>query len=237
MKKYFLHTGAEQQGPFDIEDLKAKHITKETSIWFKGLPDWTTAEQVDELKVLFDSNTPPPFNKQPATPPPIYKTSAPYISNDQLPSKKKSHSGLIIIIIILLLIIVAGGFFIANKKSSDISNDSLTRVDTYQEKVLTIKEIESSKPKKFLTAKGNYDKNFWGNKLKVHGIIKNTATVTTYKDAIVRVTFFSNTKATIGKMDHKIAELFPPQSETKFELKIDNYKDVDSIGWSVIVPN
>ena len=24
MKKYFLHNGAEQQGPFDIEDLKTK---------------------------------------------------------------------------------------------------------------------------------------------------------------------------------------------------------------------
>ena len=28
MKKYYLHNGTDQQGPFDIEDLKTKNITK-----------------------------------------------------------------------------------------------------------------------------------------------------------------------------------------------------------------
>ena len=28
MKKYYLHNGTESSGPFDIEELKAKNITK-----------------------------------------------------------------------------------------------------------------------------------------------------------------------------------------------------------------
>ena len=239
MKKYYIHTGTEQQGPFDIEELKSKHITRGTSIWFEGLPEWIPADHVDELKVLIDLSSPPPFNGPIPTPPPRQKTSIPGITTHQQRIKRISNDVLIILIIVLLLIIAGGGFFIANKKSSDIRNDSLTNTGTYQEKVITITEIERSKPRKFLKAEGNYDKNFWGNKLKIHGLIKNIATVTTYKDAIVRVTFYNKTKTVLGKMDNKIGEIFPPQSETKFELKVEKFKDVDSIGWNVIeaLPN
>lgn len=239
MKIYFLHTGTEQQGPFDIEELKSKHITRETSIWFEGLPDWTTAGQVDELKNLIFITSPPPYNGSIPTPPPRQKASIPVIATHQQRIRRISNDVLIILVIILLLIIAGGGFFIANKKSSDIRNDSLTNTGTYKEKVLTITEIERSKPRRFLKAEGNYDKNFWGNKLKIHGLIKNLATATTYKDAIVRVTFYNKTKTVLGKMDNKIGEIFPPQSETKFELKVEKVKDVDSIGWNVIeaLPN
>ena len=42
MKKYFLHDGSQQAGPFDIEDLSKKHLTKDTPIWYEGLGEWTT---------------------------------------------------------------------------------------------------------------------------------------------------------------------------------------------------
>jgi len=61
IKKYYLHNGIEQQGPFDIDELKNKDIKKDTPIWFDGLPDWTTAENVDEIKELIKTSTPPPF--------------------------------------------------------------------------------------------------------------------------------------------------------------------------------
>jgi hypothetical protein len=52
MKKYFLHNGTTHEGPFDIEELKVKEITNDTSVWFDGLDDWTTADKVEELKGL-----------------------------------------------------------------------------------------------------------------------------------------------------------------------------------------
>lgn len=72
MKKYFLHNGTEQQGPFDLDDLKSRNITRETKIWYDGLLNWVTAKDVDELKSLF-SSSPPPLTKQ-ASPPPISDT-------------------------------------------------------------------------------------------------------------------------------------------------------------------
>lgn len=105
---------------------------------------------------------------------------------------------------------------------------------SYHEKKMTIEDIENSEPLRFLNADGNYNKSFWGTKIKVHGNITNKATVATFKDAVVRITYYSKTKTILGSNDYTIYELFPPNSIKKFELKIKNYKDVNSIGWDVI---
>lgn len=61
MKKYYLHNGTESSGPFDIEELKAKKITKATPVWFEGMQHWKTAGEIPELNQLFIVN-PPPFS-------------------------------------------------------------------------------------------------------------------------------------------------------------------------------
>lgn len=61
MKKYYLHNGTESSGPFDIEELKAKNITKANPVWFEGMEHWKTAGEIPELTKLFIAN-PPPFN-------------------------------------------------------------------------------------------------------------------------------------------------------------------------------
>lgn len=121
--------------------------------------------------------------------------------------------------------------------STGSSSDATTA--SYQEKVMSVEEIERSQPANFLTADGTYNSNFWGDKLKVHGTITNSATVATYKDALVRVTYYSKTNTELGSKEYTIYDFFPAHSTKKFELKIDNYQNVNSIGWDVIsaVPN
>jgi hypothetical protein len=60
MKKYYLHDGSESSGPFDIEELKSKKITKSSPVWFEGMIHWKTAGEIAELTELFAIN-PPPF--------------------------------------------------------------------------------------------------------------------------------------------------------------------------------
>ena len=60
MKKYFLHNGTESSGPFDLEELKAKRITKTSPVWFEGMENWKTAGEIPELKTIFVL-VPPPF--------------------------------------------------------------------------------------------------------------------------------------------------------------------------------
>ena len=68
MKKYYLHNGTESSGPFDIEELKAKNITKASPVWFEGMLHWKTAGEIPELNQLFTVN-PPPF--------PLFETPEP----------------------------------------------------------------------------------------------------------------------------------------------------------------
>lgn len=66
MTEYFYTDGKEKFGPFSLEELKAKNISKETMVWFENIKEWTPAGNVDELSSIF-SATPPPVS---ATPPP-----------------------------------------------------------------------------------------------------------------------------------------------------------------------
>ncbi len=64
--KYYIHDGQNQQGPFTLDELREKSIKKTTTIWRDGLSDWTTADQIDELKEIIQV-APPAFIPQ--TPP------------------------------------------------------------------------------------------------------------------------------------------------------------------------
>ncbi|MFY8185430.1 MAG: GYF domain-containing protein, partial [Bacteroidia bacterium] len=40
MKKYFLHNGKDQDGPYSVDDLKLKGLTAKTMVWFEGISTW-----------------------------------------------------------------------------------------------------------------------------------------------------------------------------------------------------
>lgn len=110
MKKFFLHDGTQQQGPFDIDDLKTKNLSRDSHIWYEGLSAWTTAGSVDELKSLF-SATPPPIS-QPVPPPLVTEASSKKAINTKTGWGKWVVLGIAIVIISLLLSSVTEGLAI-----------------------------------------------------------------------------------------------------------------------------
>jgi hypothetical protein len=67
MKKYYVHDGQRERGPFSIEELSSELIDKETPVWYEGLESWTLAGNVAELKYLFEKPSqvvPPPLPKE-----------------------------------------------------------------------------------------------------------------------------------------------------------------------------
>ena len=231
MKKYYFNNGSEQEGPFSFEELKSKNIKRETEIWFEGLSDWTVADKVDELKELFVLTSPPPIKKKTtATPPPIIKTKT---ENKEV--KKPFSWTKILIIVVILSVVAYGGMEIYKDYSmSSSAYDNNYSTGSYQDKKMTVAEIERSRPTDFLSADGTYRENLLGDKLKVDGVIRNSATAVSYKDATVRVTYYSKTKTNLGSEDYTIWEVFPPNHTKNFQLKIKNYSNVKSIGWEVI---
>ena len=59
MKKYFYTDGTTNFGPFTLEELKEKHISRDTMVWFQELGEWKHAETVSELNELFLLAPPP----------------------------------------------------------------------------------------------------------------------------------------------------------------------------------
>jgi hypothetical protein len=49
MKKYFLHNGKEQHGPYSLDELKQYGLTAKTMVWFDGISNWTEAQFIPEL--------------------------------------------------------------------------------------------------------------------------------------------------------------------------------------------
>ncbi|MDQ6845801.1 MAG: DUF4339 domain-containing protein [Bacteroidota bacterium] len=56
MTHYFLKDGKKEVGPLTINQLKCRQVNKSTPVWFAGLDEWTTVEEVYELKELFIEN-------------------------------------------------------------------------------------------------------------------------------------------------------------------------------------
>lgn len=232
MKKYYLHNGTEQEGPFNIAELTAKNIKKDTEIWYEGLSDWTTAEKIDELKELFKLNSPPPIKKKETSPPPPLNKQK--IEKETKPKKKTTSWKSVFIKTAIACAVIFGGMAIYSEMNRGGGYDDSYNSGSYEERKMTVAEIEQSQPTKFLSADGTYRENFLGDKLEVNGTISNSATVVNYKDATVRVTYYSKTKTNLGSEDYTIWEIFPPNHTKKFQLKIKNYSNVNSIGWEVI---
>lgn len=83
-QRFYIAVNEQQQGPFTIDDLKAKGIQKDTLVWTEGLGNWTKAEHISLLKDILKATPPPLLNTEAKTtsqqvPPP----SIPTVPNDK----------------------------------------------------------------------------------------------------------------------------------------------------------
>jgi hypothetical protein len=235
MKKYYLHNGTEQDGPFYISQLKKKGITRETEVWFRGLSDWTCAGEIDELKVLFtqsepQSQSPPSEPESPPQLPPIKPEETEQTNQtNKEPIKSSLQKNLLklgLITIGILGVFALFNMFITNNSKSNPSN--------VIEKKMTVEETENTNPKQFLSVEGKYDGNIWGTKFKVKGEITNKASIADYKDIIIRIKYYSKTKSLIESDDYTIYEVFPPNQTKSFKIDAEKYNDVEFIRLNVI---
>lgn len=106
MKKYYIHNGTEQQGPFSLEELKDLKINQDTMIWFEGAENWQKANEVNELREFFKSIPPPIQNLNSSAPPPFIANKPKEKENNiQENTSKKSSNYYILGGITLFLII------------------------------------------------------------------------------------------------------------------------------------
>ena len=155
MRKYFIHNGETENGPFDIEQLKSMQIKSEMPIWYEGLQNWTVAGNVEELKAIIISTSTPPkfenFTQQNSNvhPPSFRKTN--FETNQNIePKKSKTLRNVLIGVGVLAIVFI--GLLIATNSSEptyyengefiDVDSSAASVVDEERNRIneeLTIK--------------------------------------------------------------------------------------------------
>lgn len=129
MKKYFLHNGTENSGPFDLDELKSKSITKTTPVWYEGMENWKYAGEIAELSSVF-AVVPPPISS--------FKTATTTLKTEPIkePRKILGLSKTSFFSILLVLVILVGINYlntVQEKRSEDLElRNHKTEVENYQ---------------------------------------------------------------------------------------------------------
>jgi hypothetical protein len=114
VKKYYLHNGQENNGPFDKEELRGQKINKDTLIWAEDWNEWKKAGEIDELKIILLSIPPPPNY---------------YLNDTQIVSKKFNFIKYLVIVISLLAFLTIAGKIISeyntNRENPDLESYTL----------------------------------------------------------------------------------------------------------------
>jgi hypothetical protein len=141
MEKYYLHNGTENSGPFDLEELKTRKITKTTPVWCEGMEDWKNAEEIEALQRILVA-IPPPI--KPMIIEPVTQKGGKKTKNSKILGLSQSTFYTLIGIIIL---IVAIDIFNTQreKRSEELKQQNYkTEVENHQFE-LHEKEIEDQK--------------------------------------------------------------------------------------------
>ena len=70
--------------------------------------------------------------------------------------------------------------------------------------------------------------------MKIHGVVKNAATVVDYKDVVVEVIFYTKTDTELERKRYTIFDFFPAHSSKEFELRIDRPHACSKLGLNAV---
>lgn len=105
--------------------------------------------------------------------------------------------------------------------------------DSYEKNKESLEEKEKKNPEQFLVVTVNDKKNIIGQRV-IRGTLTNKASVCTYKDVQLKISFFSKTGVLLEENKETVYEVVPPNHNTKFKTKYFAPKNTDSVAMIVI---
>jgi hypothetical protein len=105
--------------------------------------------------------------------------------------------------------------------------------DKYQQTKETLEQTEKKNPKRFLTVEGSDRKNLIGQRV-IKGTVSNKATVASYKDIDIELSFYSETGTLLEKDHEVIYETIAPGGSTSFKTKYFAPKGTDSVAMKIV---
>lgn len=105
--------------------------------------------------------------------------------------------------------------------------------DKYEQTRESLEQTEKKNPKRFLSVTGNDRKNLIGQRV-IKGTVSNKATVASYKDVDIELSFFSKTGALLEKDHEVIYETIAPGGSNSFKTKYFAPKGTDSVAMKIV---
>ena len=105
--------------------------------------------------------------------------------------------------------------------------------DKYEQTKETLEQTEKKNPKRFLTVEGSDRKNLIGQRV-IKGTVSNKATVASYKDVDIELSFYSETGTLLEKDHEVIYETIAPGGSTGFKTKYFAPKGTDSVAMKIV---
>lgn len=226
MKKYFLHDGSQQAGPFDIEELKTKNLNRDTPIWFEGLEEWTTISKVDELKEII-TVTPPPFAAKLVSPPLVQK---PATQQKIFVDKPKQSISIVRRLLIIggVIVLALIGLFIYNQIQHQ-------QYQQYRESTINAEEDTKTMIKKNITSYVTAERNEYTYS-ELGGISNLKISVTNSTDYVldnvrVKVIYI---KANREVWDSKMVDFNMIDPQTKSTIKVGDTERGTSVQYEIV---
>ena len=105
--------------------------------------------------------------------------------------------------------------------------------ESYQETKKSLLNKEQKSPVNFLIVKGNDKRNLLGQTV-VKCVLKNNATIATYKDVDLKLSFYSKTNVLLETDKETVFEIIPPGQSKNFKTKYFAPKGTDSVALEVL---
>jgi hypothetical protein len=205
MKKYFIHDGHHQIGPFSAAELIERGITPSTPVYTSGLGRYVTASEISALNDAFCNKTNPSKN----------------IASLKVVNKKSTSfiKRMAIVVVALVVIIVP---FVVYKLQVDVPDAPLATSPVnapVKPEVLKLKtaleQKEAANPLEYLSVHGKMHKNLSGKKI-IKGSITNLASIASYKDIQMAVIFLSNNQEELQTHQFFLNDFVTPNNKISF---------------------
>lgn len=103
----------------------------------------------------------------------------------------------------------------------------------YEEKKASMADMERDSPLKFLKISGSHRRNLVSQEV-VEGEVSNHATLTSYKNIEVQLTFLASDGSTIEKQKHTLDDVAKPGATVDFKIKVKHVKDATSVTMDIV---
>lgn len=103
----------------------------------------------------------------------------------------------------------------------------------YEEKKASMADMEKESPLKFLKISGSHRRNLVSQEV-IEGEVANHATLTSYKNIEIQLTFLNSDGSTVDKQKHTLDDVAKPGSSVDFKIKVSHVKDASSVTMDIV---